>query len=85
MQGDTPTFVDNKGQPWGPALWTTVLVFNYVYRIDINIERLISCSNKQLALEKYTLYIFLSLVQETKYDKLALQVNALYNLLFRYL
>ena len=56
-----------------------MLVFNYVYRIDINIERLISCSNKQLALEKYTLQILLSLVQATKYDRLSLQVKALYN------
>ena len=45
-KGDTPTFVDNKWWPWGPALLTTVLGFNYVYGIDINIERLISCSNK---------------------------------------
>ena len=43
---DTPTFVDNKGYPCGPAFWTTVLGFKYVYRIDINLERLISCSNK---------------------------------------
>ena len=41
--------MDNKGQPWGPA----VVVFIYVYCIDINIEQLISCSNKhKLAPEK---------------------------------
>ena len=45
-KGDSLTFVDNKGWPWGPALWTTVLIFLYVRRIDINIERLISCLNK---------------------------------------
>ena len=45
-KGDTPTFVDNKGQPWGTALWKTVLVFNKVYCIDINIEQLISCLKK---------------------------------------
>ena len=51
--------MDNKGQPWGPA----VVVFIYVYCIDINIEQLISCSNKhKLAPEKYTLLILLSLV-----------------------
>ena len=42
----TPRFVTNKGHPWAPALWTTVLVFKYEYRIDINIEQLISRSNK---------------------------------------
>ena len=36
------TTVDNKGQPWGPAL----VVFIYVYRIYINIERPISCLKK---------------------------------------
>ena len=45
-KGDIPTFVDNKGYPWGPALRTTLSVFNYVYRIDITIERLTSSSNK---------------------------------------
>ena len=51
-----------------------------VYRIDINIERLISCSN-ELELEKYTFkqpqvqatkYFQ---VQATKYEKLLLQVQ----------
>ena len=45
-KGDTLTFVDNERYPWGPAPWTTVLVFKYVYHIDINRERLISCSNR---------------------------------------
>ena len=39
-KGDTPTFVEVSPYPWGPASWMTVLVFKYVYRIDINIERL---------------------------------------------
>ena len=42
-ESDTPTFVDNKGQTWGQALSTRILVFIYIYRIDINIERFISC------------------------------------------
>ena len=35
FKGNTPKFVDNKGQTWGPAL---LLVFIFVNRIDINIE-----------------------------------------------
>ena len=80
-KGDTPTFVDNKWWPWGPALLTTVLGFNYVYGIDINIERL---ALGKLALGKYTSQILLSLVQAIKYNKLPLLVNALYYLLFSY-
>ena len=41
-----PTFMDNKGQTWGQVPWTRVLVFIYIYRIDVNIEQLISCWNK---------------------------------------
>ena len=43
------------------------LGFYYVYRIDISIERLISCSNKHNLHLKNILQIFLSLVQTTKY------------------
>ena len=39
MQGDIPVFLDNKGQTWELALSMTLLVFVYVYRIDVNIER----------------------------------------------
>ena len=46
-----------------------MLVFIYVYRIDINIERLISCSNKQQQGTKYFQ------VQATQYDQLSLQVQ----------
>ena len=45
-KGDTHIFVDNKGSTWEPALSMTLLVFIYVYRIDMNIERLVPCSNK---------------------------------------
>ena len=45
-KGDTHIFVDNKGSTWEPALSMTLLVFIYVYRIDMNIERLMPCSNK---------------------------------------
>ena len=37
-KGDTLIFVDNKESPWGPALRTTALAFNYIYCIDIKIE-----------------------------------------------
>ena len=94
-KGDTPTSVDNKGWPWGPALWTTVLAFNYVYPKILNIFGIlysykyratyIFLKQTQLALEKYTLQILLSLVQAIKYDKLSLQVYDLCNLLFSYL
>ena len=43
-KGDTPIIEDNKGWTWEPALWMTLLVFIYVYRLDINIERLMPCS-----------------------------------------
>ena len=43
---DTPKFMDNEGQTWDSALWMTLLVFIYIYRDDMNIERLIPCSNK---------------------------------------
>ena len=39
-EGDIAIFVDNKGKTWELALWMTLLVFIYVYRIDMNIERL---------------------------------------------
>ena len=50
-KGYTPTFVDNKGEPWESALCrisrTTVMVFICVYLIDVIVERpIISCSNK---------------------------------------
>ena len=45
-KGETPIIEDNKGWTWEPALWMTLLVFIYVYRIDMNIERLMPCSNK---------------------------------------
>ena len=43
-----PTTVDNEGKPWGPIimLWTTMMVFIYVYRIDINVGQLIYFSKK---------------------------------------
>ena len=45
-KGDTPIFVDNKGWTWEPASSMTLLVFIYVYRINMNIERLMTCSKK---------------------------------------
>ena len=41
-----PIFVDNKWWTCEPALWTALLVFIYVYHIDVNIERLMPRSNK---------------------------------------
>ena len=79
-KGDTPIFVDNKGQTWGPALWMTLLVFSYVYRIDMNIEGLMPCSNKHnLHLKNILPSNKKSKQQSTfkskqKYDKLSLQV-----------
>ena len=71
-------------EPWGPALWTTVLVFDFVYPKILNIFGIsywykyratyILLKQTQLALEKYTLQILLSWVQATEYDKLPLQV-----------
>ena len=81
-KGDTTTFVDDIGWPWEKALSATELVFIYVYYFYINIERIISCSNK-LALEKYTfkqqqvLTIQYFQVQATKYDKLPLKLQYL--------
>ena len=42
-KSDTLTFADNKGENWEQALRTRVLVFIYIYRVDIDIERLVSC------------------------------------------
>ena len=54
-KGDTPIFVDNKGWTWEPASSMTLLVFIYVYRINMNIERFMPCSNKHnLHLNIYT-------------------------------
>ena len=45
-KGDIPAFVDNKGQPWRPALChEQVMVFISVYRIDVSIEPLIPSWN----------------------------------------
>ena len=54
-----PQFVDNKGEPRVPEM-----IFIYVYRIDINIEQLISFSNKhnlQLHLGQYFLQLSIGL------------------------
>ena len=73
-KGDTPTFVDDKGNigsSWGPAL-------SYWYKYGATY---ILLKQTQLALEKYTFkqqqvqatkYFQ---VQATKYDKLSLQVQ----------
>ena len=45
-KGDTPIFLDNKGWTLEPALSMALLVFIYIHRIDMNIERLMPCSNK---------------------------------------
>ena len=55
----SPTFVDNKGEPRVPEM-----IFIYVYRIDINIEQLISFSNKhnlQLHLGQFFLQLSIGL------------------------
>ena len=62
-----------------------MVVFIYVNRIEINIELLISYSNKYNFHLKIYFGDFFSLVQAAKYDKLSLQVNALHNLLSSYL
>ena len=46
FKGNTPIFVDNKGQTWKAALSITLLMFIYVYTFDMNIERLMPCSDK---------------------------------------
>ena len=79
-KGDIPTFVDNKGQAWGTALWTKVLSSVYVYRTDINMERRISCSNVTCTWEiifkqEQVQAIKYFQVQATKYEKLSLQVQ----------
>ena len=90
-KGDTPTFVDNKGKPWEPALWTTLLVFIYVYRIDIKIERLISCSNEHNFHLKNILSGNNKSKQQSNFKSkqqsmtsCRCKYNALYNLLFSY-
>ena len=40
-KSDPFTFANNKGENWEQALRTRVLVFIYIYRIDIDIERLV--------------------------------------------
>ena len=53
----------------------TLLVFIYVYRIDMNIERLMPCSNKHnLHLKSPSNKVYFQ-IQATKYDKLLLQVQ----------
>ena len=57
-KSDTPTFVNNKGQTCGQAFWRRMLVFIYIYRIDINLERLISCWNKHIFKQQCTFKLY---------------------------
>ena len=47
-KGDTPTFVDNKGEYLGTSImsWMTPTVFIYVYRADTNVKQFVSFFNK---------------------------------------
>ena len=84
-KGDTPIFVENKGWTWEPALWMTLSVFIYVYRIDMNIERLMSCSSKHNLHLKNILSSNNKSKQHStfkskqKYDKLSLQEQFPFN------
>ena len=70
--------MDNTGEPLGPenVMYGSDGLYIYVYGIDLNIEWLISFSNKHLLLSKkiVTLPIVLSLVQSTRCEKLSVQV-----------
>ena len=91
-KGDIPIFVDNKGKTWEPALWMNLLGFIHVYRIDMNIERLVPCSSKHnLHLKNLLSSNNKSKQQSTFKSKqqsmssCRCKYNALYNLIFSYL
>ena len=87
IQGWCPTFVDNKGLPWGPTLcqerqWWFLFTYIVLYKYRATY---IFLKSTELSLKQYTLLILLSLVQARRYEKLLLRGNALSNLLFSYL